>query len=288
MASAGCTPEQIAAVVRAHEEARRAREAEIATIPAWKTQVEAVFNRDGYVCHYCGDENGPHEVDHLIPRSKGGTNALSNLVVACRSCNRSKKDKDADEFRSAGAARQARYRARKALQGVTERHRVTVQRNEVTGDVTTKEDPQTPKENITPLEPLRGSLPPKAQKQHPRAILLECLLPEIADAVIEHRQKKRAPLTALAAQELVKGFNSTADPNDAARTMVARGWQGFKLDWYERDKNNGQRNAPQRGSLAAAGERLLAKLDDHMRSEEGDGVRNSPVRLLPGIGGERP
>ena len=77
-------------------------------------------------------------------------------------------------------------------------------------------------------------------KKNARDVLLECLKPETADAVLEHRKAKRCPLTPFAAQLLVKGFQSTADPEDAAQTMIARGWQGFKAEWYDKDKKNGR------------------------------------------------
>jgi len=79
-----------------------------------------------------------------------------------------------------------------------------------------------------------------SSKPTPRSVLLGCLSPETADGVIAHRKAKGAPLTVLAAQELVKAFDSTGDPEDAAKTMVARGWQGFKLSWYQNDKSNGR------------------------------------------------
>lgn len=57
--------------------------------------------RHGKRCVYCGV--GVHlpvykaepkaTLDHLIPRSKGGSNEISNLVVACRECNGKKSDK---------------------------------------------------------------------------------------------------------------------------------------------------------------------------------------------------
>lgn len=79
-----------------------------------------------------------------------------------------------------------------------------------------------------------------SSKRTPKSVLLECLSAETADGVIEHRKAKKAPLTVIAAEELVKGFNSTGDPEGAARTMVARGWQGFKRSWYDKDKLDGR------------------------------------------------
>jgi 5-methylcytosine-specific restriction endonuclease McrA len=37
-------------------------------------------------CVYCGDKKNL-TIDHVLPRSRGGQDALSNLVAACRSCN---------------------------------------------------------------------------------------------------------------------------------------------------------------------------------------------------------
>jgi len=57
-----------------------------------------VFERDDFTCVYCGDTNGPFEADHVHPKSRGGLDALENLVCACRTCNRSKKDKTPEEW----------------------------------------------------------------------------------------------------------------------------------------------------------------------------------------------
>ena len=48
-----------------------------------------VFLRDLFTCQYCGDNPGSKnlEVDHLIPRSKGGSDNRCNLVTACVTCN---------------------------------------------------------------------------------------------------------------------------------------------------------------------------------------------------------
>lgn len=51
----------------------------------------AVFARDGHKCQYCG---APAEnIDHIIPRSKGGTHTWENVVAACRPCNMRKEDR---------------------------------------------------------------------------------------------------------------------------------------------------------------------------------------------------
>lgn len=53
-------------------------------------------------CVYCGEP--ATQVDHIVPVSKGGTDDVSNLVPACRSCNSSKGNRDVDEWRSTIAA----------------------------------------------------------------------------------------------------------------------------------------------------------------------------------------
>jgi hypothetical protein len=57
-----------------------------------------VFARDGLRCKYCGDVDGPFDLDHKLPWSRGGQHVVENLIVACAHCNRSKVALTADEF----------------------------------------------------------------------------------------------------------------------------------------------------------------------------------------------
>ena len=50
-----------------------------------------VFARDGGRCQYCGAS--AENLDHVIPRSKGGPHTWENVVAACRPCNTRKKDR---------------------------------------------------------------------------------------------------------------------------------------------------------------------------------------------------
>ena len=51
----------------------------------WKKIRLQVLRRDGYTCTYCGDV--ANEVDHIIPKVRGGEDTLENLTSACRQCN---------------------------------------------------------------------------------------------------------------------------------------------------------------------------------------------------------
>jgi 5-methylcytosine-specific restriction endonuclease McrA len=51
----------------------------------------AVFARDEWTCQYCGSRSNL-TVDHVIPRSKGGSSSWDNIVASCAPCNRRKGD----------------------------------------------------------------------------------------------------------------------------------------------------------------------------------------------------
>jgi 5-methylcytosine-specific restriction endonuclease McrA len=51
----------------------------------------AVFARDGWTCQYCGSRSSL-TVDHVVPRSKGGSSSWDNIVASCAPCNRRKGD----------------------------------------------------------------------------------------------------------------------------------------------------------------------------------------------------
>lgn len=84
---------------------RRARKHGAAgSFDRWDVEIRRV--KQGGRCHYCGEKleiYGPHkfQVDHFIPLSRGGSNFMNNLVVACPDCNRAKADKLPWEYRPA-------------------------------------------------------------------------------------------------------------------------------------------------------------------------------------------
>jgi len=59
---------------------------------------EYLLEKFGRKCCYCGKENVPLEVEHIIPKSRGGTDRVDNLCLACHDCNQRKGSKTAEEF----------------------------------------------------------------------------------------------------------------------------------------------------------------------------------------------
>lgn len=59
---------------------------------------EYLLEKFGHKCAYCGAENVPLEIEHIVPKSRGGTNRISNLATACHGCNDEKGTMTAEEF----------------------------------------------------------------------------------------------------------------------------------------------------------------------------------------------
>ena len=58
-----------------------------------------LFNRAGGMCYYCSkvlslrpNAENFATLDHVVPKSKGGSNGMRNLVISCSECNREKGD----------------------------------------------------------------------------------------------------------------------------------------------------------------------------------------------------
>lgn len=60
------------------------------------TRRQKILGRDSHTCHYCGAY--ADEVDHKIPKDKGGDDSEGNLVAACFDCNKQKGVLMYDEF----------------------------------------------------------------------------------------------------------------------------------------------------------------------------------------------
>jgi RRXRR protein/HNH endonuclease len=67
-----------------------------------------VLEKFAHACVYCGKRNVPFEIDHMVPKSRGGSDRISNLVLACHDCNQAKGNRTAAEFGRAEVERQAK------------------------------------------------------------------------------------------------------------------------------------------------------------------------------------
>ena len=69
--------------------------------PLYRTNLRAaVLQRDGRKCAYCGrsGKRQPLELDHVVPKSHGGTDRYDNLVAACRPCNQQRGNQPIEQW----------------------------------------------------------------------------------------------------------------------------------------------------------------------------------------------
>ena len=72
---------------------------------------EYLLEKWGRKCAYCGAENVPLEVEHIRPKSRRGSNRVSNLLISCHACNQAKGSRDVREFLAHDPARLKRILA---------------------------------------------------------------------------------------------------------------------------------------------------------------------------------
>lgn len=66
----------------------------------WRATRLAIYHRDDFDCVYCrsvfppATGHGDLTLDHVVPRSRGGSDKPDNLVTCCYECNDSRQDRD--------------------------------------------------------------------------------------------------------------------------------------------------------------------------------------------------
>ncbi len=67
------------------------------TLAGYETR-EYLLEKWGRQCAYCGVKDVPFQVEHIQPKSKGGSNSIANLALSCEKCNTRKGNKDIKGF----------------------------------------------------------------------------------------------------------------------------------------------------------------------------------------------
>jgi 5-methylcytosine-specific restriction endonuclease McrA len=67
------------------------------TLAGYETR-EYLLEKWGRKCAYCQMSGVPLEVEHIVPKARGGSNRISNLTLACKACNTKKGARTAGEF----------------------------------------------------------------------------------------------------------------------------------------------------------------------------------------------
>ena len=72
---------------------------------------EYLLEKWGRACAYCDAKNVPLQIDHVAPKSRGGSDRVSNLTLACEPCNTAKGNMPVEEFLAGDPARLKRILA---------------------------------------------------------------------------------------------------------------------------------------------------------------------------------
>jgi hypothetical protein len=177
--------------------------------------------------------------------------------------------------------RQARKREKDALsRDVTLRHSDRPLAG--AGDVRVEDKTSTLK--VVEQEARKDSKAPA--KPSPRQRLETVLDPERAEAVLDHRQRLRKPLTEHAAKMLAAEFAKFPDPNAAADRMVAKGWLSIEASWAESGNQRAGPAPPQQRPPSMAdvariyGERAA---NGRQQGHEDRGGAGAAVSYLPAV-----
>ena len=71
-------------------------------------------------CAYCGAKNVPLQMEHMIPKSRGGSNRILNMTISCERCNQLKDTKTPEEFGHHDVTKKARELYKKANESLRE------------------------------------------------------------------------------------------------------------------------------------------------------------------------
>lgn len=80
----------------------------------------AIYLRDNYRCIYCNKDlknadNQNITLDHIKPRSQGGSNRHTNLITCCKQCNSTRSNKPIRQFTTKEIVRKIRKQRYKSI-----------------------------------------------------------------------------------------------------------------------------------------------------------------------------
>jgi hypothetical protein len=96
------------------------------TLFGWELRAY-VLARFGWRCVYCGKGQVPLELEHIRPKSRGGSDRVANLALSCRPCNQRKDNRTAIEFGNPEVERQAQAPLKDATAVNTTCHRLVAE-----------------------------------------------------------------------------------------------------------------------------------------------------------------
>lgn len=91
------TDPEYVAYMRQKSKRRKAQMRASVAIQVKGRQIRARFAEFGHRCAYCGADGDLH-IEHVVPISKGGPHSIGNIIPACKDCNFSKRDSDAEAW----------------------------------------------------------------------------------------------------------------------------------------------------------------------------------------------
>ena len=132
---------------------------------------------------------------------------------------------------------------------------------------------KTPVTPNTQTSSLRSDVTAHPEKPSVKSELMKVLDEDHAQAVVDHRNRLRKPLTPHAAKLLAGKFGACSEPNVAADAMVSNGWQGFEPEWL--DNRGAQRGhsppgSPRQPMMADLTGAMLRQMNNRNQDDESD------------------
>lgn len=108
-----CVPPAMYEILQCRDEAEvKAQDAKENKPSKESKRRKVLYENQGSICHYCLYQTPYNKwsIDHILPRSKGGTDRIQNLVGACKTCNGQKGSQSIEDFMKSDYIQKVRQR----------------------------------------------------------------------------------------------------------------------------------------------------------------------------------